>query len=106
MLGSSLISLFYLYTTIQSKIRVRIDFFHFWTQRFYLIIASSYFILSQPFDQKLGSSLLNFEDLIQKVNETIYLSHFYISYHLTQIHKTLFIFHMQFFQKVLVSTMC
>ena len=28
-------------------------------------------------------NLLNFEDLIQKVNETIYLSHFYISDHLT-----------------------
>ena len=106
MLGSSLINLFYLYMTIQSKIRVRIDFFHFWTQRFYLIIASCYFILSTPFDQKLGSSLLNFEDLIQKVNETICLSHFYISYDLTQIHKALFIFHMQFFQKVLMSTMC
>ena len=51
-------------------------------------------------------NLLNFEDLIQKVNETIYLSHFYISDHLTQIHKALFIYHMQFFQKVLVSAMC
>ena len=50
------------------------------------------------------SFLLNFEDLIQKVNETIYLSHFYISDHLTQIHKALFVYHMQFFQKVLVST--
>ena len=50
--------------------------------------------------------MLNFEDLIQKVNETIYLSHFYISDYLTQIHKeALFIYHMQFFQKVLVSTM-
>ena len=37
--------------------------------------------------------LLDFEDLIQKVNETIYLSHFYISDHLTQIHKALFIYH-------------
>ena len=51
-------------------------------------------------------NLLNFEDLIQKVNETIYLSDFYISDHLTQIHKTFFIYHMQFFQKLLVSTMC
>ena len=50
--------------------------------------------------------MLNFEDLIQKVNETIYLSLFYISNHLTQIHKALFIYHMQFFQKVLVSTIC
>ena len=39
-------------------------------------------------------------------NETIYLSHFYISDHLTQIHKALFIYHMQFSHKVLVSTMC
>ena len=30
----------------------------------------------------------------------------YISDHITQIHKALFIYHMQFFQKVLVSTMC
>ena len=50
--------------------------------------------------------VLNFENLIQKVNETIYLSHLYISGHLTQIHKVLFIYHVQFFQKVLVSTMC
>ena len=45
--------------------------------------------------------LLNFEDLIQKVNETIYSSHFYIPDQLTQIHKSivdiaLFIYHMQF----------
>ena len=51
-------------------------------------------------------NLLNFEDLIQKVNETIYLSHFYICDYLTQIHRTLFIYHIQFYQKVLVSTMC
>ena len=51
-------------------------------------------------------NLLTFEDLIQKVNETIYLYHFYISDHLIQIHKVLFIYHMQFFQKLLVSTMC
>ena len=50
--------------------------------------------------------LLNFEGLIEKVNETIYLSHFYISNHLTQIHEALFIYQMQFFQKVLESTMC
>ena len=31
--------------------------------------------------------MLNFEDLSQKVNETTYLSHFYNSHHLTQIHK-------------------
>ena len=49
--------------------------------------------------------MLNFEDLIQKLNETIYLSHFYISDHLTEIHKALFIYHMQFFQKDVVSTM-
>ena len=40
--------------------------------------------------------LLNFEDLIQKVNETIYLLHFYISEHLTQIHKALLIYHMAY----------
>ena len=51
-------------------------------------------------------NLLNFEDLIEKVNETIYLSHFYICDYLTQIHRTLFIYHIQFYQKVLVSTMC
>ena len=39
------------------------------------------------------SNVLNFEYLIQKVNETIYLSHFHISDHLTQIHKALFIYH-------------
>ena len=33
--------------------------------------------------------MLNFEDLSQKVNETTYLSHFYISHHLTLIHKAL-----------------
>ena len=51
-------------------------------------------------------NMLGFEDLIQKVNETIYLSHFYTSDPFTQIHKALFIYHMQFSQKVLVSTMC
>ena len=51
-------------------------------------------------------NLWNFEDLIEKVNETIYLSHFYICDYLTQIHRTLFIYHIQFYQKVLVSTMC
>ena len=50
-------------------------------------------------------NLLNFEDLILKVSETIYLSHFYISNHLTQIQKALFIYHIHLFQKVLVSTM-
>ena len=51
--------------------------------------------------------LLDFdEDLIEKVNKAIYLSHFYIFHHLTQIHKALFIYHIQFFQKVLVSAMC
>ena len=50
--------------------------------------------------------LLDFEDLIEKVNKAIYVSHFYIFHHLTQIHKALFIYHMQFFQKVLVSAMC
>ena len=51
-------------------------------------------------------NLLNFEGLIRKINETIYLSHFCISDHLTQIHKALFIYGMHFLQKVLVSTMC
>ena len=58
------------------------------------------------FNLQVKASMLTFEDLIQKVNETIYLSHFYTSDHLTQIHKVLFTYHMQFFQKVLVSTMC
>ena len=61
-----------------------------------LVLYQSYF----------ATKVLNFEDLIQKVNDSIYLSHFYISDHLTQIHKALFIYHMQFFQKVLVSTIC
>ena len=51
-------------------------------------------------------NLFNFEDLIQKVNENIYSSYFYISDHLTQIHKAFFIYYMQFFQKLKVSTMC
>ena len=42
-------------------------------------------------------NLVNFEYLIQKVNETIDLPYFYISDHLTQIHKALFIFHEHFF---------
>ena len=49
--------------------------------------------------------MLNFENLIQKLNETIYLSHFYISDPIAEIHKALFIYHMQFFQKDVVSTM-
>ena len=76
---------------------------NFCLQLFILLIFWTPLLSKSTFNANI---LLNFEDLIQKVNETIYLSHFYISDHLTQIHKALFIYHMQFFQKVLVSTMC
>ena len=68
--------------------------------------ALGYFQLSDMRYHGRNVVMLNFEDLIQKVNETIYLSYFYISDPLTQIRKALFIYHMQFFQKFLVSTMC
>ena len=53
------------------------------------------------FESSISNVVLNFEDLIQKVNETIYRL---FTDHLTQIHKALFIYHVQFVQKVLVST--
>ena len=53
------------------------------------------------FESSISNVVLNFEDLIRKVNETIYRL---FTDHLTQIHKALFIYHVQFVQKVLVST--
>ena len=53
------------------------------------------------FESSISNVVLNFDDLIQKVNETIYRL---FTDHLTQIHKALFIYHVQFVQKVLVST--
>ena len=76
---------------------------NFCLQLFILLIFWTPLLSKSTFNANI---LLNFEDLIQKVNDTIYLSHFYISGHLTQIHKALLIYHMQFLQKVLVSTMC
>ena len=71
----------------------------------YLVVPSNYSCLHKLYEWLWLCTLLNFEDSIQKVNETIYLPHFYISDHLTQIRKVLFIYHIQFLQKALVSTM-
>ena len=42
------------------------------------------------FESSISNVVLNFEDLIQKVNETICRL---FTDHLTQIHKALFIYH-------------
>ena len=61
-LGSSLIYLLYLYTTIRPKIRILIDlFFYLHTTIRPNYIGSSfiyYFFSARPFDQKLESSLI------------------------------------------------
>ena len=61
-LGSSLIYLFYLYTTIWPKIRVLIFYLHTTIRpnyRVFFHLLYSFFS-AQPFDQKLGSSLIYF----------------------------------------------
>ena len=51
---------------------------NFCLQLFILLIFWTPLLSKSTFNANI---LLNFEDLIQKVNDTIYLSHFYISGH-------------------------
>ena len=63
-LGSSLIYLFYLYTTIRPKIRVLIDLFFFYLHMTirpnYRVLFIYSFFSARAFDQILGSTLIYF----------------------------------------------